>query len=318
MKKDIGIYIHIPFCKQKCYYCDFVSFANKEELFKEYVEAVIKEIEAKNIQKYSIKTIYIGGGTPSILDSKYIGKILEKLKPNIKENAEITIEINPGTVTKQKLEDYITFGINRISIGLQSSSNRLLKQIGRIHTFEEFLNAYNTAKQVGFKNINVDLMLGLPNQSLETLKKTVEEVTKLAPNHISIYSLILEEGTKLEEMVKNKELEMIDEDLERRMYWETKKMLEEKGYIHYEISNFAKPKYESRHNLDCWNGQEYIGIGASAHSYLEKTRYSNIEDIEKYIENINLGKVGNNIIIHERQEEKEMRKRIYDIKLKKN
>jgi len=305
--KELGIYIHIPFCKKKCYYCDFISFAGKEEIFKSYVEAVVKEIENANLRKYNIKTVYIGGGTPSILDSKEIEKILYKIKPNISEDVEITIEVNPGTVNEEKLKDYISFGINRISIGLQSTENRLLEQIGRIHSYEEFLKTYNLAKKVGFKNTNVDLMLGLPNQSLEDIKKSLREIISLAPNHISIYSLILEEGTKLEEMIKNNELQMIDEELERKMYWETKKILEEKGYKHYEISNFAKSGFESRHNLDCWHQKEYLGFGVAAHSYIEGIRYSNIEDIPKYIDNINNDKIGYNRIIHEKQTKQDMR-----------
>lgn len=305
--KELGIYIHIPFCKKKCYYCDFISFAGKEEIFKSYVEAVVKEIENANLRKYNIETVYIGGGTPSILDSKEIEKILYKIKPNISEDVEITIEVNPGTVNEEKLKDYISFGINRISIGLQSTENRLLEQIGRIHSYEEFLKTYNLAKKVGFKNTNVDLMLGLPNQSLEDIKKSLREIISLAPNHISIYSLILEEGTKLEEMIKNNELQMIDEELERKMYWETKKILEEKGYKHYEISNFAKSGFESRHNLDCWHQKEYLGFGVAAHSYIEGIRYSNIEDIPKYIDNINNDKIGYNRIIHEKQTKQDMR-----------
>lgn len=315
--KSIGVYIHIPFCKRKCYYCDFVSFANKENIFKDYVEALLKEIENANLEKYKIKTVYIGGGTPSILDSEDIGKILDTIRRNSEENAEITIEVNPGTVTENKLKEYISFGINRISIGLQSSSDKLLKEIGRIHNFKEFLNTYELAKKAGFKNINVDLILGLPSQTLEAIKDTLDKVIFLNPTHISIYSLILEEGTKLEEMINNKELEMIDEDLERNMYWETKRILEENGFKHYEISNFAKPGYESKHNLDCWKQKEYIGFGVAAHSYLESTRYSNIENIEKYIENINNGKFANNIIINEKQNLESMQKEYMLIGLRK-
>lgn len=240
--KDIGVYIHIPFCKSKCYYCDFVSFANMEHLKKSYVEAVIKEIENSNLSIYRIKTLYIGGGTPSVLDSKDIKKILEKVMQRTSDGAEITIEVNPGTVNEEKLKDYKSFGINRISIGLQSTNDNLLKQIGRIHNFSQFLDVYNLARKVGFTNINVDLMLALPNQDLNMLKKSLEEVISLNPEHISLYSLILEEGTKLYEMVENVEINTIDDELERDMYWKTKKMLEEAGYVHYEISNFAKPR----------------------------------------------------------------------------
>ena len=242
MKKDIGIYVHIPFCKKKCYYCDFVSYSNKNELIESYIKALLKEMENTDLSKYNIKTVYIGGGTPSILESNNIKKILDNLRSNIEEKAEITIEVNPGTVNKEKLENYLSFGINRLSIGLQSTNDTLLKQIGRIHNFEEFLETYDSARKVGFKNINVDLMLGLPNQTLDDIKDSLNKVINLNPEHISIYSLILEEGTKLEKMINDKELEMIDEKLERKMYHETKGILEKNGYIHYEISNFAKKR----------------------------------------------------------------------------
>lgn len=318
MKKEIGLYIHIPFCKSKCYYCDFISYQNKEELLDDYINALIKEIKYSKLEKYNIKTIYIGGGTPSILESKHIWEILKNIKPYIEKNAEITIEVNPGTINEKKLEEYIKFGINRISIGLQSTDNNLLKQIGRIHNLEEFLKTYKIAKKVGFNNINVDLILGLPNQTLEILKNSISNIIELQPEHISIYSLILEEGTKLYDMVNKQEIRMIDEELERLMYWEAKKMLEANGYIHYEISNFAKDNFQSKHNLDCWNQKEYIGIGVAAHSYIENTRKSNTASIENYIDNINKERFVNNITIHEKQTKVDMRKRIYAIRIKKN
>lgn len=304
MKKEIGIYIHIPFCKSKCYYCDFISYTEKNNQIEEYIKALIKEIKKANLHQYNIKTIYIGGGTPSLIESEYIEKILSEIKPE--KNTEITIEANPGTLTKQKLEHYIKIGINRLSIGLQTTDDNLLKQIGRIHNYDQFLQNYNLARSIGFKNINIDLILGLPNQTIETLKTSLKTVIKLNPEHISLYSLILEEGTKLSKMIEQKKLQMIDEKLERKMYWETKKILEEAGYEHYEISNFAKPGHESKHNLDCWNQKEYIGLGASAHSYIDRTRYSNIEEIEKYINNIKIEKYGYNITIHEKQTKKDV------------
>ena len=242
MKKEVGIYIHIPFCKRKCYYCDFVSYPGKEELMEEYINAVIKEIENSDLEKYKVKTVYIGGGTPSILDSESIGKVMQKLNKYISKNAEITIEVNPGTANEEKLKSYMGFGINRLSIGLQSTNNKLLDEIGRIHSYEDFLNVYNMARNVGFKNINVDLMLGLPNQTLRILLGSLRKVIKLSPEHISLYSLILEEGTKLFQMWEEKKTKMIDDALERKMYWKTKRVLEEAGYVHYEISNFAKPR----------------------------------------------------------------------------
>ena len=282
--KKLGIYIHIPFCKQKCYYCDFVSFANQEGLQNEYFQILKNEInDFFSNNKYEISTIYIGGGTPSFVDSEFIKEIL-KLIPNNQAD-EITIEVNPGTVTLEKLQLYKKIGINRLSIGLQSTHDRLLKQIGRIHTFEDFLNTYNMAKQVGFDNINVDLMIGLPNQTIADIKKSLEVVTSLEPKHISEYSLIVEENTVLAKLIDSNELKLPDEELERNMYWYVKNYLELKGYNHYEISNFAKKGYESKHNFDCWNQEEYIGFGLAAHSYLNNVRFSNTEDLNDYFNN---------------------------------
>ena len=286
-KKELGIYVHIPFCKQKCYYCDFISYSNKYNEIPQYIESLIKEIEAFDFENYNVTTIYIGGGTPSYIDSKYIKQILSKIKEKTKyEMAEITIEVNPGTVTESKLKDYKEAGINRISIGLQSTKNQLLKQIGRIHTYEEFLDSYNLAKKVGFENINVDLMLGLPNQNINDLRESLTKVIYLNPNHISIYSLIVEEGTKIENLLEEGKLELPAEEKERNMYWYVKNTLELNGYQHYEISNFAKKGKESKHNLNCWNQEEYVGFGTAAHSYINGVRYSNTEKIEEYIENI--------------------------------
>lgn len=308
MKKEIGLYIHVPFCKSKCYYCDFISFANKEMCFEEYIEAVIKEINYTDLSKYYIRTVYIGGGTPSILDSRYIVKVLSEIKLHVDNDAEITIEVNPGTVNKEKLKDYKEAGVNRLSIGLQSTNDNLLKEIGRIHKYEDFLKVYEEAREIGFKNINVDLIFGLPNQSIEMLEESVKKVIELKPEHISVYSLILEEGTKIYNMVAEGKIELPSEELERRMYWTVKEMLEEAGYIHYEISNFAKPGYESRHNSDCWEQKEYIGIGTAAHSYLNDTRYSNTENLEEYIENIKNNEFDKNVTIHESQSKESKQK----------
>ena len=209
-KNEIGIYVHIPFCKKKCDYCDFISYCNKDNLIEKYVEAMKKEIESQNI-KPEITTIYIGGGTPSYIDSKYIIQIMNKIKEkNVSPNAEITIEVNPGTVTMEKLEDYRSCGINRISIGLQSTNNTLLKEIGRIHDFKQFLETYKMAKKVGFKNINVDLMLGLPNQRIKDLKESLEQILKLKPKHISVYSLIVEDGTPIANKIEKGEKQRKD------------------------------------------------------------------------------------------------------------
>ena len=288
-EKELGIYIHIPFCKQKCYYCDFVSFSNKGEYIEKYVETLEREIDSYDLSNYNITTIYIGGGTPSRISSDKIKEILEKVKEKIKgnqtkwEDIEITIELNPGTVDEEKIKKYKEIGINRLSIGLQSTNNKLLKEIGRIHTFEDFKDTYNTVKKVGFKNINVDLMIGLPNQTISDVKDSLNEIIKLNPTHVSVYSLIVEENTKMEKLINNKELQLPDEELERQMYWYVKNTLELNGYNHYEISNFAKKGKESKHNLNCWEQKEYIGLGLAAYSYLNGIRYGNTSDIEKYI-----------------------------------
>lgn len=279
--KELGIYIHIPFCKSKCYYCDFISYTNKENYIEEYIKNIIEELKQYDLSNYNITTIYIGGGTPSFINEKYIVQLLRNLKTKLSnnqtnfENMEITIEINPGTITKNKIEQYKKAGINRVSIGLQSTDNDLLKQIGRIHTYEEFLEAYEIIKEAGFENINIDLMIGLPNQTIQMLKTTLEEIKKLNPAHISVYSLIVEENTKIEKMIEKGELQLPDENSERQMYWYVKNTLELNGYKHYEISNFAKEGKQSKHNLNCWEQKEYIGLGASAHSYLNNVRYSN-------------------------------------------
>lgn len=304
---ELGIYIHIPFCKQKCYYCDFVSFSGQNEKMGEYIRCLEKELESYDLSTYNVTTIYIGGGTPSYLESRMIVDFLVKLKQKLQgnntpfEKIEITIEVNPGTVTMEKLQDYKNAGINRLSIGLQSTNDRLLKQIGRIHTYQDFLNSYKMANKVGFKNINVDLMLGLPNQSIQDLKNSIEQVNLLQPNHISVYSLIVEEGTKLKKLIDEGKLTLPDEELERQMYWYVKNKLEQNGYNHYEISNFAKKGKESKHNQNCWKQKQYIGLGLAAHSYVSEIRYSNTENVETYLQNIHDGKLEKNRIIQERQ-----------------
>lgn len=293
-KTELGIYLHIPFCKKKCDYCDFISFPYSQaiELVEKYIETMEAEIDSYDLTSYNVTTIYMGGGTPSILPSKEIEKLLNKIKTKLEENKnetkwediEITIEVNPGTVDKNKLKTYKKSGVNRLSIGLQTTNNKLLKQIGRIHTYEEFLNTYQMAKEIGFQNCNVDLMLGLPNQTIQDLKQSLEKILELNPNHISVYSLIVEEGTPIERKLQKGELELPDEDTERQMYWYVKNTLELNGYEHYEISNFAKKGKASKHNLNCWQQKEYIGIGLAASSYLDQVRYSNVEELKKYIE----------------------------------
>lgn len=311
-EKEIGLYVHMPFCKQKCYYCDFVSYANKYNIVDRYIQCLKKEIiqyanENRIMSKhglepkYVIKTIYIGGGTPSSIDELYIINILQKIKENfqIKNDAEITIEVNPGTVNKEKLETYREIGINRLSIGLQAVQDEILKSIGRIHTFKDFENTYKYAREVGFNNINVDLMINLPNQTLDNVKESVKAILNLKPEHISVYSLILEENTKLYEMVKSKQVALEPEEVERQMYWYVKETLEKYKYIQYEISNFAKSGFQSQHNIDCWNQEEYIGVGIAASSFIENKRYSNISNLEEYIDNIESGMPNKNLILDE-------------------
>jgi len=313
--KDLGLYIHIPFCAKKCDYCDFKSYEKKDNLIDEYIKWLnyeIKSIGEGNKNDFNsnldslinLKTIYIGGGTPSFINSSYIKILLETIKNNFQmaENAEITIEVNPGTVTKEKLKDYKDAGINRLSIGSQSTNNRILKEIGRIHTYNDIVNTYNLARGMGFNNINLDLMIGLPKQTIDDVISSINDILEMNPEHISVYSLILEEGTKFYEKWEKNELILPNDEEERNMYWAVKKMLEKAGYIHYEISNFAKPGFESKHNLDCWNQKEYIGVGVAAHSYTNNIRYSNIDNIEQYIQNYKNGSELDNLVFHEKQD----------------
>ena len=299
--KELGIYVHIPFCIRKCDYCDFVSFEKCSNKVNEYVDALIWEIENHEDTSFNVDTIYIGGGTPSYIDCDYIRRILSKIKEKfiVNTDAEITIEVNPGTVTKNKLERYLIMGINRLSIGLQTTSNKLLKEIGRIHTYEDFLKTYDLAKEVGFKNINVDLMFGIPGQTIWNLKESVRLLLYKRPTHISTYSLIVEDNTKLKAEVDSGIKVLPDEKLEREMYWDIKKTLENEGYEHYEISNFALKGFESKHNLNCWNQKDYIGFGVASHGYIDGIRYSHSNNLFKYIED------PKDIVIEERQSEHE-------------
>lgn len=312
-KKELGIYIHIPFCKRKCYYCDFISYPGKINLAPKYIEALCKEIQEFDFSQYNVTTIYIGGGTPSFIEKENIEKIFKILREKLKnnetkfENMEITIEVNPGTTDTKKLKLYKEIGINRLSIGLQCVQDKLLKQIGRIHTYEQFLDTYKTAKEVGFNNINVDLMIGLPNQSIQDIKESLDKITSLNPTHISVYSLIVEEGTVIDNLLKQGKINLPDEELERNMYWYVKDYLELKKYNQYEISNFSKKGYESKHNLNCWNQEQYIGFGIAAHSYIKNIRFGNTEQLEKYIDNVEAGnfKLNRNIEEEQTKEEQE-------------
>lgn len=298
---ELGVYIHIPFCKSKCYYCDFVSYTDSCGQVENYIHEVCKEMKQYDFSNFDVTTIYIGGGTPSFIDEIYVKQLLEELKIKLKNNKtkfqdiEITIEINPGTIAKQKLEQYKKSGINRISIGLQSTNDALLQQIGRIHNYQEFLEAYQMIKVAGFENINIDLMIGLPNQTIQDIKGTLLELQRLNPNHVSVYSLIVEKNTKIEKWIATGQLHLPEEELERQMYWYVKNKLEQMGYRHYEISNFAKKGKESKHNWNCWEQKEYIGLGATAHSYLNGVRYANAAFTEAGVWNFKDKKV------HEKQ-----------------
>lgn len=286
-KEQLGIYIHIPFCACKCNYCDFLSCKSDYDTMNRYVDALINEIriESGYINNKNIRTIFIGGGTPSILQTKLMEKILKAINEffNLDNLLEFTIECNPGTLTKEKLELYKQYNINRLSIGLQSANDNELKMLGRIHSFDKFLESYNLARECGFFNINIDIMSALPYQTLESYEDTLNKVLALSPEHISAYSLIVEEGTNMEKMVKNaKENILPDEKTEREMYYNTKRILSEKGYYRYEISNYAKKGKESLHNLSYWERIPYIGLGLGASSYIDNTRYNNTTEFEQY------------------------------------
>lgn len=301
-KKELSLYIHIPFCKQKCFYCDFPSYASIDYLREDYVKALCKEIEEKAID-YKIKSIFIGGGTPSYLETKEIAKLLKTIsKLDLEEGMEFTMECNPGALAEEKLKTMIEGGVNRISMGLQAVQNSLLKDIGRIHTFKEFTENFNLARKVGFKNINVDLMFGLPNQSFDEWKESLETIADLNPEHISAYSLIVEEGTAFYKLWKRNKLILPTEEDERRMYSETKEILKAKGYHQYEISNYSKEGYECYHNKVYWESKNYLGVGSASTSFIDGKRIKNIENVKAYIDGIMEGK---SIVLEENENSKE-------------
>ena len=290
----LGLYIHIPFCVSKCKYCDFNSYKLNLEKKRKYLKALQKEMEfyKEEVVGKNIETIFIGGGTPSILNENEIKFLFDEIKNNfnIKKDAEITMECNPGTLTLEKLKVMKDCGVNRLSIGLQAVQNQHLNYIGRIHTYEEFEKNYKQAKEVGFENINIDLMYALPNQSREDWMESLEKVVKLKPTHISAYSLILEEGTELFNMYERKEFKLLDEDTDIEMYKYTINYLKSNGYDQYEISNYAKKGYECKHNILYWKCKNYVGLGASASGFLNKTRYNNVCGLDEYEEIIYSGK----------------------------
>lgn len=284
MKTKTGLYIHIPFCAKKCNYCDFCSFSNVgESVRSKYIEKLCQEIDSYKAKNVIVDTIFFGGGTPTLLTAKEFANIVDHIKEAflIDDNVEFTVEANPGTTDRQKLVDFVKCGVNRFSIGLQSIHEKELKKLGRIHDFGEFKQTYLDLKSIGIDNVNIDLMYGIPYQTLESFEKTLDVVLNLIPEHLSVYGLILEEGTPF--YSEQDTLDLPGEDLECDMYFLAAKKLAEKGYIHYEVSNYSKAGKESRHNLKYWHCNEYIGIGVSAHSYFENKRYSNTDNICDYI-----------------------------------
>ncbi|MGL5820637.1 MAG: radical SAM family heme chaperone HemW [Sarcina sp.] len=282
--KNISLYVHIPFCDQKCYYCDFPSFAGKGELKDRYIQAINKEIN-QNLDDYIIDTIFVGGGTPSSLSVKQLENMLiEVNKFEFAKNMEFTVECNPGSITREKLEVMRKYGVNRISMGLQAVQNTLLKDIGRIHSYEVFKENFKLVRECGFQNINVDLMFGLPGQRIEEWQESLEMICSLNPEHISAYSLIVEEGTKFERLYEEGKLKLPSEDVEREMYHLAKDILEQNGYKQYEISNYAKEGFECKHNIAYWKMYNWLGVGSAASSYIDGDRFTNYSKIEEYIE----------------------------------
>ncbi|MBP5222531.1 MAG: oxygen-independent coproporphyrinogen III oxidase [Lachnospiraceae bacterium] len=295
--EELMLYLHIPFCVQKCRYCDFLSGAYDRTVRERYLRALAGEIRERSREvgglKRRVSSIFIGGGTPSVLEAEEIGELMKEIRSCfcVTEDAEITMECNPGTVDGEKLSGFHEAGINRLSIGLQSGNNRELELLGRIHTYETFLETYQNAWKAGFRNLNVDLMNALPGQTLESWKDTMEKVLALvpAPQHIAVYSLILEEGTIFYGMLQRGEFSgeyaIPTEEADREMYAYTGKRLREAGYHQYEISNYAAEHYECRHNCGYWTRKEYLGLGIGAASLIGNKRHSNTRDMEQYLNN---------------------------------
>jgi len=281
MKTATGIYIHIPFCLRRCNYCDFLSTESQPHT--DYVNAVINEIRTSEIAN-QVDTVYIGGGTPTALPAHLMNKLLEVVKemPLI-PGAEITVEANPGTLSLEYLLEMKAQGVNRLSIGLQATQPNLLKILGRIHTKEAFTENFLAARKAGFDNINVDLMFSLPTQQMSDWRETLREVITLSPEHISAYSLTPAEGTPLWEQLENNSISLPDDGIDRDMYHAARKMLKDAGYVHYELSNFAKPGRESKHNINCWKMRPYLGFGLGAHSFDGRNRWHNTEDMAEYM-----------------------------------
>lgn len=285
--KKLGLYIHIPFCVKKCNYCDFLSAPANKQVQIAYMETLQKEIEEKAIEykEWIVDTVFIGGGTPTSVPYETIVNTMETIKKEfaLTKDCEITMECNPGTVTMEAMNAYAAAGINRISIGLQTADDGLLKTLGRIHTYEQFLDSYNYARNAGIQNINVDIMSGLPSQTIEQYTDTLKKVADLGVEHISAYSLIVEEGTPFYKLYEEEKLELPDEDTEREMYYQTGTMLKQYGFLRYEISNYAKNGFECKHNKRYWKRDNYLGIGLGAASFIENTRYKNTEWLDEYL-----------------------------------
>lgn len=287
--ETMELYVHIPFCVKKCKYCDFLSFPQGGEVKRKYVDKLLEEIRlvSGGYEDRQISSIFIGGGTPSVLPGAWMEELFAYLRKyfNIEETAEISVEANPGTVSEEKLVAYKRAGINRLSLGLQSSNDRELKALGRIHTYGEFLESFYLARAAGFQNINVDLMCALPGQTVESFMETLEKTADLNPEHISAYSLIVEEGTPFYDIYGEGEGTSLlpDEEEERKMYHKTREFLRSRGYERYEISNYAKRGKECRHNVGYWTGIPYLGLGLGASSYVNGMRFRNERDLKKYL-----------------------------------
>ncbi len=287
-KEELSLYIHIPFCVRKCGYCDFLSAPADEKARDRYVQALLMEIEryqGTETADRKIKTLYIGGGTPSILSVDQLDCIMQKIKYtfNFCDDIEASMEMNPGTASKEKCRALYQMGINRLSIGLQSTNDMELKTLGRIHSYEDFINTYTWCREAGFQNINVDLMAALPYQIVESYTTGLRKIIRLAPEHISAYSLILEEGTPFYQKYNSGCYPLPDEEQERLMYRETEQILAQAGYERYEISNYAKKGYACRHNLVYWQGGDYLGLGLGSSSYMDGVRFHNTTDFNTYV-----------------------------------
>ena len=300
--KKLGVYIHIPFCNRKCSYCDFVSGVYSDDVKRAYFDELDKEIRAFDFTGYAVDSVYFGGGTPSSVPSAYIAGALDCLRSaaRTEDGCEITVECNPESLTGDKVADYAACGVNRLSIGLQSADDRELEMLGRIHTFREFLDTWETVRKAGFCNVNVDLISAIPGQTEESWEHTLRTVAELGPEHLSAYSLIIEEGTPFYEKYGSRDndrhtagaLPLPDEDTERQIYQMTGEILETYGYHRYEISNYAKQGYECRHNLGYWDRKQYLGLGLGAASLVEGQRFHNTADMRRYMEIFGEGECG--------------------------